>query len=103
MGLEACERCEVLYKYPLPQIDEIIENMKGAKLFTKLDLKSGYHQVPIKPSNVWKMTFKSKEGLFKWLVMPFGLTNAPATFMRYMDDLYDLSSTSVSLSISMIS
>ena len=73
--------------YPLPWIDELIKNMKGANFFTKLDLKSGYHQIPIESTDVWKMTFKTKEGFFEWLVMPFDLTNAPATIMRYMDDL----------------
>ena len=74
-------------RYPLPQIDELIDNMKGAKFFMKLDLKSGYHQIPIESTNVRKTNFKTKEGLFEWLVVPFSLTNAPATFMRYMDDL----------------
>ena len=73
--------------YPLPWIDELIDNLKGVKFIRKLDLKSGYHQIPIESTDVWKMTFKTKEGLFEWLVMPFSLTNAPATFMRYMDDL----------------
>jgi hypothetical protein len=58
-----------------------------AKYFSKIDLKSGYHQVPIEQTDVWKIAFKSKEGLFKWLVMPFGLKNSPAIFMRMMDDI----------------
>ena len=74
-------------RYPLPQIDELIDNIKGAKFFTKLDLKSGYQQIPIASTNVWKMDFKTKEGLFEWLFMPFILTNATTTLMRYMDDL----------------
>ena len=74
-------------RYPLPRIDELINSLKGAKLFTKLDLKLGYNQIPIDSTDGWKMDFKTKEGLFEWLAMPFSLTNAPATFMRYMDDL----------------
>ena len=84
---QALNKISVNNKYPLPRIDKLIDNMKDSKFFMRLDLKLGYHQIPIESTDVWKINFKTKEGLFEWLVMPFSLTNPLATFIRYMDDL----------------
>ena len=74
-------------RYPIPWIDDLLDQLKGAKYFSKIYLKFGYHQVPIEASSVWRTTFISKEGLLERLLMPFGLKNSPATFMRLMEDI----------------
>jgi hypothetical protein len=73
--------------YLIPCLDDLLDNITGAKYFSKFDLKDVYHQVPIEQTYVWKIAFKSKEGHFEWLVMPFGLKNAPSTLMRMTDDI----------------
>eukprot|EP00253_Pinus_taeda_P032266 PITA_32266 len=83
----ALNKITVQNRYPILWIDDLLDHLKGFKYFSKIDLKSGYHQVPIEPSDVWKTTFKSKEGIFEWMVMLFRLTNAPRTYMRMMDDI----------------
>lgn len=74
-------------KYPLPRIDSILDRLGGASVFSKLDLKSGYNQIPIANADVPKTAFSTQYGLFEFTVMPFGLCNAPATFMRMMNEV----------------
>ncbi|GBG71086.1 hypothetical protein CBR_g8386 [Chara braunii] len=69
---------------PLPRIDDLLERLGGAKYFSKLDLKSRYHQISIQPNDRYKSAFKTRYQHFEWVVMPFGLTNTPATFQAAM-------------------
>ena len=81
-------RVTIKNRYPLPRIDDLFDQLRGARVYSKIDLLTGYHQLRVRETDIPKTTFRTRYGHFECMVIPFGLTNAPAAFMDLMHRIF---------------